>query len=129
MSALFHDIRDAVIADVDALLGEAIRVSPMLDGSPDPARAQVEVQAVLRTGEQATQRFSPSRGAAGAVTAANAPFGKATLHVDRATHPTLVVKTGDRVRALDREGQPVFAVEHLDGSTHHRLVAYLMKVS
>lgn len=114
---------------IDDAWAEEIRLSPMHKGIADPARDQEVIQAVLRTGEQNRVRFAQGRGGSARTMGANAPGSKGTLRIDRTRYPEIDVRVGDKVRAMDRDGQPVFEVASPVPSSHHRLIVHLNAVS
>lgn len=124
VAARFHDLRDKVLAGVDHVFAEPVLLSFLTKagGPQDPARPSVEIEAVLRVGE----------GKNTSVTGGNATSwrsrivaDKAQLHIDRAAYTGPQPKTGDKVRALSRHGQPWFEVADVDDRSHTRLVLNL----
>jgi hypothetical protein len=90
-----------------AVLGsfsENVRLSFFKSAMPDPTRAAVEVRALLHVGGD----DSPSSGSDGMRTRLVA--GKAELFLDRSTYTGPTLRKDDKVRALDRTGQPWFMV-------------------
>lgn len=123
------DLGARVRRDIDSAWAEAIRLSPMRHQAADPDRDQVTIRAVLRTVDQGRVRFSPGRGESGRVMAATMPASSATLKIDKSAYPDIDLRVGDRVRAMDRAGQPVFEVVTIDPLSHHRLTATLNAMS
>lgn len=117
-----RSLREELMAEVDDVWAETIRHLPLMDGRRDPDREAIELAAVLRTGERETERMSFGRGS-------NTRAGLATdgghLRIARAAHPSLVVRKGDKVVALERDGQPVFEVLSVDDRSHLRLICEL----
>ena len=115
-------LREDLMAEVDDVWSEAVRHLPLADGRKDPERDAMEFTAVLRTGDRDAERMSFGRGH-------NARAGLTTqggyLRIDRAVHAALVVRKGDKVVALDRDGQPVFEVLSIDDRSHLRLICEL----
>ncbi len=119
------DIRSHVVAAVDRAFAERVRLSFFRRGVVDPDRPMTEITAVLRVGGGddsslvgGRQQDWRSRLAA----------GKAELHVDRGAYPDLVVRNDDRVKALDRPGQPWFQVLRVDDRGDTRLTLSLGEV-
>ncbi|KPD11613.1 hypothetical protein AN476_15090 [Phaeobacter sp. 11ANDIMAR09] len=110
------------MAEVDDVWSEAVRHLPLADGRKDPERDAVEFTAVLRTGDRDAERMNFGRGnnARAGVTADGGH-----LRIDRAVHAALVVRKGDKVVALDRDGRPVFEVLSVDDRSHLRLICEL----
>lgn len=125
MSALYHDIRDAVIADVDSVLAETVRLSPMNGGVSDPERSAQDLTGVLRTADQKPVRFAAGRDEVSRSIGASVPAAGATLAIDPGRYPDLDIRTGDMVRAVSRPLRPVYKVNHVDADGHHRLMVYL----
>lgn len=125
MSALFHDIRDVAIADVDSVMAETVRLSPMKDGVSDPDRPQGNLNGVLRTAEQAAVRFASGRGEVARSVGVAVAAGGALLALDPVAYADIDLVQGDKVRATSRPGKPLFEVDHVDPDTHHRVMVYL----
>lgn len=120
--SLRNDLKADLKAEVDDVWAEAVRHLPLADGRPDPDRDPVEVTALLRTGDRDAERMHFGRGN-------NAPAGVTAdggyLRIDRTAHPALLVRKGDKLVALEREGQPVFEVQSVDDRSHLRLICEL----
>lgn len=125
--ARYHGLRDRVIAAVDGVFAEPVRISPMKGGMTDPDRSQVVIEAPLRTND--AKEGSPSGGQNDRTWRARIAAQTAELHVDRQTYPTLVIAAGDKIRALSRPGEPVFEVVHVDTRGATRNIAYLRETS
>lgn len=124
VAARFHDLRDKVLAGVDHFFAEPVRLSFLTKaGGPlDPARPSVEIEAVLRVGEGKSTSVAGSRDAGWR---SRIVADKAQLHIDRTAYTGPQPKTGDKVRALSRHGQPWFEVADVDDRSHTRLVLNL----
>lgn len=123
LSARFHDLRDKVLADVDKAFAEPIRISPMgANGAADPSRPAVVIEAVLRTGGGKNTNLAGGHAQSWRT---RIVAQKAELHIDRTKYPDLVIRGKDRMRALARQGQPLFEVLHVDDRNHTRLVVEL----
>ncbi|MCB8835943.1 hypothetical protein [Aurantimonas sp. VKM B-3413] len=108
----------AVITD-DAF-GERILVVPRVKGQVDPDRSEVEIVGVLRTGPVKDANMTEGGMAQSWRTMLSA--GKAELHLDQHRYPDLVIRKDDEIRALERPGQPWFAVETFDDRNAPRLI-------
>lgn len=117
-----RSLREDLMAEVDDVWSEAVRHLPLADGRKDPERDALEFTAVLRTGDRDAERMNFGRGnnARAGVTADGGH-----LRIDRTVHAALVVRKGDKVVALDRDGQPVFEVLSVDDRSHLRLICEL----
>lgn len=129
LAARYHELRDRTAAAVDRVFAEAVRLSPMKNGQPDPDRPQYIFEAILRT--EGDQSRSPS-GAAGTVSQewkSRVVSGAAILSVNLATYNGPAFMEGDKVRALARQEEPVFAVASVEGADHSRLIVHLVEAS
>jgi hypothetical protein len=122
MSTAWQDLRDETLAEVDEEFAEHVGLFFLKNGAADPDRPKIEIDAPLRTGEKAITDLSGGNLAAwkGEVAAA---VGR--LAINRATYSGPPIRRGDKVRALDRPGQPWFEVLFVDDRSHTRLVAVL----
>lgn len=115
-------LRTDLMEAVDDTWAELIRHLPLSDGEPDGDRQVMSFTAVLRTGERAVERSRFGRSEA-------APPGVAAdggvLRIDRGVHADLLIRKGDKVVALERNGEPVFEVQHVNDRSHLRLICYL----
>lgn len=118
----FQQIRDRTVAAVDAVFAEPVKLSFFNDGEVDPARPAVEISAVLRVGGGKESSLAPGTSRAWRSKLA---AGRAELHIDRSLYAGPAVKSGDRVRALARRGQPWFEVLRVDDRGDTRLVLEL----
>lgn len=117
-----RSLREDLMVEVDDVWSETVRHLPLADGRKDPERDAVEFTAVLRTGDRDAERMSFGRGnSARAGVAADGGH----LRIDRVVHAALMVRKGDKVVALDRDGQPVFEVLSVDDRSHLRLICEL----
>ena len=115
-------LRQELVAEVDDVWSETVRHLPLADGRKDPERAAMEFIAVLRTGERDAQAMNFGRGSR---PRARVAADGGTLRIDRAAYPTLLIRKGDKVVALGRDGQPVFDVLLVDDRSHLRLICEL----
>lgn len=125
--ARFHGLRDRVVAAVDGVFAEPVRISPMKNGTTDPDREQVLIEAPLRA--NGAKEGSPSGGQNDRSWRTRIAAQRAELHIDRERYPALVITKGDKVRALSRPGEPVFEVAHVDTRGATRNIAYLQETS
>lgn len=125
LPARFHDMRNRTLAAVDHAFAEPVRLSPMKDGRPDPDRPQYIFEAVLRTESDQSRSPTGAAGSSGQEWKSRVSSGLAKLHVDRAVYNGPDIREGDQLRALARVGEPVFAVEAVEGADHSRLVVHL----
>lgn len=123
--ARFHGLRDRVLAQVDRVFAEPIRLSFMKGGAVDPGRPMVEIEAILRVGGGKETSVAGGRDS-GWRSRLNAQRGE--LHIDRAKYPDIVARQGDRVKALSRQGEPWFEVLAVDDRGETRLVLQLGEV-
>jgi len=126
VSARFHTLRDRVVASVDQAFAEPVRLSFMKDGKQDPGRPVVEIEAILRVGGGKEVLAS------GKLTD-NSWHSKfagnpSELYIDRSKYPTIVLRAGDRVKALSRNGEPWFEVLTVQDRGEARLILTLGEV-
>lgn len=124
-SAPYHSIRDKIIAAGDSVFAEPLRIAPQKAGAADPDRAAVEINAVLRTAGGKPAAVSVGRDRDWEMKQAGQ---KAFLAINRTTYPDIVIKRGDKVRALSRPGKPWFEILYIDDRGHRRLIAHLGEV-
>lgn len=125
--ARYQRLRDRVLAAVDGVFAEPVRISPMKNGTTDPNRQPVVIEAPLRA--NGAKEGSPSGGQNDRSWRTRIAAQRAELHIDRKAYPTLVIAAGDKVRALSRPGEPVFEVAHVDTRGATRNIAYLRETS
>lgn len=98
---------------------EAVRHSPMKSGKTGPARPQQIVRGVLHS-PNATGTVSFGQGMA--ISFAGHERG---LVVNRADYPEISFEIGDKVRAMDRPGQPAFTVVRVSNGFPTIIVVHL----
>jgi hypothetical protein len=122
VASSFRAARDAIVSGVDQRFAERIRLSPMKNEKADLDRPQVVIMAVLRTGDE---KDGPLDVSGGRSLHSRIAAGKAALYIDRTEHPDIVLRKKDKLRALDRPGEPVFEISTVDDRNHTRLIAGL----
>lgn len=122
-SARYHALRDRVMASVDHVFAEPVKLKFNRNGVSDPSRPAVEIEAVLRVGGGKETAASGNRIDAAWRTRINAQ--RAELHIDRSRWPDVRVEKGDEVKALSRPGEPWFGVLAVDDRGLSRLVLQL----
>lgn len=115
-------LRDELKEEVDGVWAETIRHLPLSGGQKDAGRDPVEILAPFRTGDRAAEYPSFGRGnASRSGIAADGGY----LRIDRSAYPDLVIRQGDKIVALERPGEPVFEILHVDDRSHLRLICEL----
>ena len=122
--ANFHKYRDLAVRAVDGLMGETLRLVPLESGRTDPARPPRDVISPLRVGVEENDGVSGKSKSWGSRIAS----GKAQAHISRAEYPDLVLRQGDRLRAVERAGQPWFEVDAVNDRDHARMIVELVEV-
>lgn len=117
--ARYHKHRDRVVSGVDKLFAENVSLAFLKDGAVDPDREATIIEAVLRVG--ATD-VSGLDGGSNKSWASRIAANKAELHIDPRKYPELNLKTGDKVRAITRDGKPWFEVLTPATRGHSRLI-------
>lgn len=98
--------------------GETVRLAFLKNGMVDPDRPAVEVDAILHAGGD--DSYAPGSGFRVRLSA-----GKAELVLNRSTYAGPMPRVGDKVRALDRAGQPWFEVASVSDRYSNLLVLSL----
>ncbi len=123
MPARYHRLRDRTMAAVDRAFAEPVRLSFFTaQGTIDPSRPAIEIEAVLRVGGGKSTTIG---GSSKSSWRTRIVAQKSELHIDRTKYPTVVVRAKDKVRALARPGQPWFEVSAVDDRGETRLVLQL----
>lgn len=125
LPARYHALRDRTFAQVDNIFAEPVRLSFMKDGVVDPDRPMVEIEAPLRVGPG--KQTSPAGSMVQSWQSSVAAQG-GELRIDRVKYPALVLRAGDRVKALARPGEPWFEVLTAEDRGGGRLVIQLGEV-
>ena len=116
------ELRDTIVAGVDARWAEPLRASFLKDGAADPDRPAFEFSAPLRSGKAESEDVSGGRTSAWLT---NVAGSVATIWIDRATYEGPDLRKGDMVKALSRPETPWFQVLYVDDRNAWRLVVYL----
>jgi len=110
---------------VDSIVGgafsEAVRLSFLKNGTADPARPLVDIEAILLTGGD--DSFAPGNGFRARLSA-----GQGEIVINRSAYTGSMPKTGDRARATDRAGMPWFEVATVSDRYSNLLVLSLNQV-
>ncbi|MCF7646890.1 hypothetical protein KQ944_18000 [Bacillus subtilis] len=122
ISARFHELRDELFSAVDDELAEPVFLAFKKDSTNDPDRPDIEIVAILRTREELA---TPITGGKDKTWNSEVSAHISELHIDRAQHPNIVMRKGDKILALSRPGQPWFAVMFVDDRSHRRLTVKL----
>ncbi len=97
------DLQAIVRGAVDDAFAERVSIVPHKDGRLDQSRPIIETKAILRVSGQRTK----SLGEGWNISLATS---KNLLFLDARNLPDLVLRRLDKVKALDRPGQPFFEV-------------------
>lgn len=116
----WRKLEEMVDQTISSHFDEAVRVSFMKNGAADPARPQWTGRAVLHTGGD--DSFSP---ADGNKYRTRLSAGQAELFLNRSTYDGPAVRTGDRVRGMDRAGTPLWEVKGVSDRYSHLIVLSL----
>lgn len=121
-----RDLLDELKEEVDEAWAENVRVLPLLAGQPDPDRSPEAVVAplVTRKREESVVGY-PGRSHSRLRVSA----GGGELRINRTAYPNLLIRQGDKCVALDRAGEPVFEVSHVDDRDVLRLICALEDAS
>lgn len=118
----FQAIQQQAISAVDAVMAEAVLVYPLSKGMADTTRAHTELRCVLRVGNVRDQNVAGDLGKAWSQRIA---LGKAEAHIDQSAYAGLDIRKGDKLRAVDRPGQPWFEVLTVNERAQGRTVLAL----
>lgn len=86
---------------------EALRLYPLKNGVVDQSRTKHEFRGAVRQGNE--KEANASGGGAQAWSTRIAA-GEAEAHITRATYTGPAIKQGDKIRRMDRAGQPFYEV-------------------
>ncbi|MBU2533324.1 MAG: hypothetical protein KKB37_11325 [Alphaproteobacteria bacterium] len=124
--AAIHAIAAASAAAVDSVHAEQVRLEPMIEHQysgrgADPSRTIKEISAPLISDRDLLALDTKGRGDADRFGG-----GAQTLFIHRAIWPEETdLRKGDVVVALDRPGEPRFAVDNVDKRQRARIVVHL----
>ena len=90
---------------IAGVFGESVRLSFLKDGVVDTDRPAVDITAVLHTGGDDSKPVG-----VGGQFRSRLSTGEAELLIDRGTYDGPLPRRGDKVRANDRAGRPLFEV-------------------
>lgn len=106
---------------VASAFGESVRLSFFTSsGTVDPSRDLVDIRAVLHTGGDDSNTAGLQDGFRVRLSA-----GSGELFINRSNYDGPAIRTGDRVRANDRAGQPWFEVHAISDRYSNLLVLSL----
>lgn len=118
----FEELRDQLFSAVDDQFAEKVLLAFKHDNQNDPTRANVEISAILRTQEELATPFSGNKDKTwNSVIAGHV----SELHIDREAFPDVVLRKGDKVRAISRHNKPWYEVLYVDDRSHRRLIVKL----
>ncbi|SFQ55682.1 hypothetical protein SAMN05421853_11013 [Roseivivax halotolerans] len=100
-------------------MGEALRHFPLENGLTDNSRDVIDLTAVLRVGNA-----EPSS-VGGSTWNSRLAVDKAQAHVSHSAYPELEIKVGDKLRAVERPGEPWFEVLSINDRMQGRLIVEL----
>lgn len=120
--ARFHELRNRTVAGVDHVFAEPVKLSFLSKGEVDLARTSIEIEAILRIGGERETSVSGEFRSKSSVKVSAAP---AQLFIDASTYAGPVIRVGDAVRALARNGQPWFEVLHVSDRGETRIILSL----
>ena len=111
------DIRSRIAAENDGDLAEPVRLLPQAGGAKDQSRPVHVFTAKLRVGEVTPEQIGTAVAWKGYIQS-----GKARLWVTRETYVGPVIRQGDLIVALSRDGEPVWTVEMVNGRNKSRII-------
>ncbi|QKJ91601.1 hypothetical protein [Agrobacterium pusense] len=120
----WRKLEAAVDRKVGGAFGETVRLSFMANGKIDPDRPQIVIRCEALHTEDDTTR--PAGNAASGPHRVRFAAADAVLFIDRSTYEGPALKTGDKVRAMDRAGEPVWLVDFVS-DRHSNLIAVALK--
>ena len=125
IAARFHAVRDRVLAATDKAFAEPVRLLFMSGNGPDPNRAAIEIDCVVRVGGEDVA--NPTGGFA-QTWASRIAAGKAEAHINSATYAGPMPRKGDKIVALSRPGEPAWSVSHVNDRDQSRLILALSQI-
>lgn len=112
-------IRKQTSQQNDALFGEEVKLVFLDRGAVDKTRPQRIIIAVLTLAEDIIKTANGSTSSEPWHVPIAVNPGR--LSIDRKKYPGLVIRQGDKVRAISRQGQPWFKVSSVDERARQRL--------
>ena len=110
-------------SEMDAELGEDMRVLPMAQGRTDLLRSPCVITARLSLGPR--DEVAPGRARGPTNRGPGVQASGASLRIDRGRWPELDLRPGDRLVAQSRPGAPVFEVHSIERRQMLRWVCQL----
>lgn len=104
---------------VGRAFGESVRLSPMRGDAPDPERPQIIANGVLCVEEDAPVEFGSGK------FHTDVTASQSRLLLDRATYSGPRLAKGDKVRAMERAGEPVFRVSRVSDRHSNLIIVFL----
>lgn len=118
MPAPFGALRASALAAVDAVMAEDVRLLFLSGGRADILRPPATIKGVLRVGTGGAAAPSGDRDWKSRVAA-----GEAELRVSTAAYGSApMLRAGDKVKAVERAGSPLFEVLRVDDRRAGRLL-------
>lgn len=105
---------------VGKAFAELVRLSFMKNGTADPDRPAVSIKATLHTGGDDSNGVG-----AGEAWRTRLSAGQAELFIDRANYTGPMPRKGDKVRAMARDGEPVWEVSGVSDRYSNLIVVSL----
>lgn len=102
---------------------ESVRLSFLKNGTVDPDRPAVTIDATLHTGGDDSNGVG-----AGETWRTRLSAGQAELFIDRTTYTGAMPRKGDKARAMARDGEPVWEVSGVSDRYSNLLVVSLGQV-
>lgn len=115
-------LRDLVVAGNDEAFAETVRLEFRDGARTDPDRADRDIEAVLRTRDEATSNISGGRVGDWK---SEVRAGGAQLFIDQTKYSDLDIRKGDAIVATTRHGSPRWKVLDTNPRGHTRLVVEL----
>lgn len=120
--ARYADLRDELVSEIDEEFAETVGLRFLKGGLSDPDRTNINVIAVLRTGETRTTNLS---GGESQKWKSEVAGEGATLSITHYQQWPIDIRKDDKVIALARPGRPAFIVTHVDLRSHTRTIVHL----
>lgn len=120
--ARLSNIREQTTCINDRLFGEQIKLAFLINGVIDKTREPKQIQGILVVGEKV-----PKNADGGTTGNWHVPIASvgSRLIINRSTYPQLIIRNGDKVQAISREGKPWFHVTSVNDRARQRLIVYL----